>query len=365
MSASLNNEALQETRDLPKLDNSYNSSNIAISSDGIDDVVTLNIDSETIIFVNHVLLCSAIGLFGIVTNAINICVFIKQGLNTSINISLFSIALFDLVKIFAMQSINIVSNPLVIELVGSRMILDAFYLIGGWPAACAHRISLFITVYMTAERCLCVSFPLKIRTWITPRVAFITVSVIILVNVLTLIPEYTAIYIDWVVVPGRNTSTLGLIFTSNRPAMQGLTFIIHAIFLFVGIIVVVSLTLGLVLLIRRKSEWRNRNTTNDKQKYSLSVRDKKMSQLVILLATVLIVCYLPMVILSLVTVFMPDFTPEGKLGLFFLTLWSFGHVFGITNPSVNIFIYYKMSSYFREKFKELFRLVLSSKSITE
>lgn len=309
--------------------------------------------SEIIIFVNHGLLCFFIGLFGIVTNFFNVWVFIKQGLNTSINISLFSIAVFDLIKIVTMQSVNLFSNPLVLHMSDSTISLDAFFLVGGWPAACAHRISMYITWYITAERCLCISVPLKVKNWITPQLTVIVLFFIIASNIVTLIPEYLSMYIDWVFVENLNRTVLGLAFNSNRPTMQGLTAMCHLAFLVVGIIFVISLTITLVLLLRQKSNWRNRNTTtNDKQKQFMSARDQKTCKLIILIATILSICYLPMIILNIVTVTVRDFNQDGKYSKLFSTVWSFGHVFGISNSSANFFIYYSMSSNFRQKLRE-------------
>lgn len=46
--------------------------------------------------VNHVVLIGFICVFGITTNIANIVVFCKQGLNNTMNISLFGIAISDL-----------------------------------------------------------------------------------------------------------------------------------------------------------------------------------------------------------------------------------------------------------------------------
>ncbi|KAH9514478.1 hypothetical protein Btru_025374 [Bulinus truncatus] len=313
-------------------------------------------ESQIIIFVNHFLLCATIGLFGTVFNVINVRVLLKQGLSTSLNICLFFIAVFDLIKILTMQSTNLFSNPFLINMSDSQITLGAFYLIGGWPATCAHRISMFITGYVTAEQCLCISVPLKIKRWATPRRALVAILIIQIANIVSIIPEYSSIYIDWVFLPATNKTVLGLVPNGNRPALRGMVFKIHVAFLVVGIVSVISLASTLVFLLRQKSEWRVRHTVDGRQKQTLSVRDQKTCKLVILMAAVVIVCYLPVVIISLATIAIPEFNADGKLSTLFTTVWSFGHVFGISNSSVNIFIYYNLSSNYRLKFRECFSL---------
>ncbi|CAG5124274.1 unnamed protein product, partial [Candidula unifasciata] len=51
---------------------------------------------EIVEFVNIVCLCGLVSMFGTVANIINLIVFYRQGLNTTINISFFALAVSDL-----------------------------------------------------------------------------------------------------------------------------------------------------------------------------------------------------------------------------------------------------------------------------
>ncbi|CAL1529879.1 unnamed protein product [Lymnaea stagnalis] len=156
--------------------------------------------------VNHVALSSAIGLFGIGANIFNMCVFLKQGLTNSMNISFFAIAISDLCAML---------NPY-IDRVDSPLEFDEMqYLTAGWPNGTAARITCWVTAYITDERCLSIALSLKVKRLVTtPRTSFI-IFLIYLINILSLVPEYASVYFGWNFYPSRNRSLLGLAWLSE------------------------------------------------------------------------------------------------------------------------------------------------------
>uniref|UniRef100_A0A2C9KNU2 G-protein coupled receptors family 1 profile domain-containing protein n=1 Tax=Biomphalaria glabrata TaxID=6526 RepID=A0A2C9KNU2_BIOGL len=309
---------------------------------------------EAIVIINHVVLSSAIGLFGLGANVINMCVFVKQGLNNSMNVSFFATAVSDLCSLATLLWLNVCLNPFIDNLELPVVFTEVQYLSAGWPHGCAARITSWITAYITAERCLSIVFPLKIKQMINAKRTTVIIIIIFVINTLSLVPEYATVYFDWNWYPTKNKTLLGLAFRANRPAAEGLVFTFHASLAIVSFVAVVVFTSALVIRLRSTAEWRKTSTFDPKQTDNTTARDRKTMTMVILVATNLIVCYTPTVSFSIASSLLPDFTVVGKQHNLFHSAWSFAFLFHSINCSINIFFYYKMSSKYRANLKNLF-----------
>ncbi|XP_059177845.1 growth hormone secretagogue receptor type 1-like [Physella acuta] len=306
--------------------------------------------------VNYVILGTVIGLFGIVANIINIIIFYRQGLKTTVNVSLFALAISDLCSLLTLQWFNICVNPLFenADDLFPMMASEVIYLTAGIPHDCFARITCWITVYITAERCLCITFPLKIKQLITPTRTTVIISLIYILMMASFTPEYATAYIGWKYYASKNRTLLGLKFTSHRKQVEGLTFLLYGILGKLSFVAVVFFTVILVVVLRKKTIWRRKSIYGHQNSESISNRDKKTINMIIIIAIILIVCYTPGTILSLVTFFVPDFSIVGNYVNLFFAVWSFGFLFETINSSVNIFLYYKMSSKYRRSFCGMF-----------
>ncbi|CAL1543378.1 unnamed protein product, partial [Lymnaea stagnalis] len=316
----------------------------------LSDAVT-----RVLIIVNHVVLSSIVGILGTIANVINICVFVKQGLTNSMNASLFAMAVSELCSLVTLLWLNVCINPYISVVETSFVFTEILYLTAGWPHGCSARITSWITVYITAERCLSITLPLRIKRLVTPRRSAAILTLIYAVNILTLVPEYSTVYYDWKFYPARNKTMVGLAFRGNRPVTDGLTFAFHAGMSLCAFVCVIVFTSVLVNQLRRTSKWRRKSAPDQQQLGSLSTRDKKAVSLIILVALSLIVCYTPTVSLSVMSICLPGFSVVGKEANLFNAAWSFGFLFHAINSNVNIILYYKMSSKYREKFNQLFK----------
>ncbi|CAL1530685.1 unnamed protein product, partial [Lymnaea stagnalis] len=309
-------------------------------------------DRTIIEVVNYVFLCGIISLFGIVSNVINIVIFFKQGLRTTMNISFFGLAISDLCSLVSLALFSFFLNPLV-ENSDLPIISREFeYLVAGWPYVCFTRTTCLITAFVTAERCLCITCPLKVKQIITPRRAGAAVCATYVIMMLSVVPEYATMYMDWKFYPPRNTTRLGLVFTSNRKSVEGLVFIINASLGALSYLLVVVFTAILIWKLKHNSKWR-KTTSVDRMDWTLS-RDRKAVSMVLLIASILIVCSAPSIVLSIVAYFQPEFSVLGFHSNVFFAMWSFAFFFGSINATVNIFLYYRMSSKYRKSFLELF-----------
>ncbi|XP_059178440.1 neurotensin receptor type 2-like [Physella acuta] len=145
--------------------------------------------------VNFVALSSIVAVFGIVTNIINIVIFYRQGLASStVNISFSGLAVSDLCGLLILALHNLCFNPL-FENAGLPVVTgEVQHLTGGLLHLCCTRITGWITVYITAERCLCIATPLKIKRILTPRRATFIIVFIYFITIMPLAPEYLILY---------------------------------------------------------------------------------------------------------------------------------------------------------------------------
>ncbi|KAK6979619.1 P2Y purinoceptor 8 [Biomphalaria glabrata] len=320
------------------------------------------LDWEMFALVHNGIVCTALGLFGLVANVINILVFFKQGLNNSMNISFFSMSVADIIHILAVEWANVCFNPYIDNLQAPIIFTDLYYFTGGWVNGCACRITLYHMVCITAERCLSIVYPLKIKTMITTRRMVVIIVAVDLMHVLTLVPEYVTVTLTWRFFPSRNRTLLSLGIRDG--SAKGVTFLLHFILAFLGQVLVIIFTAILTLHLKRQTSWRQTVTKEivKKNKKSFSSRDKKSMILVVVIASVLIVCYSPS-ILCLVTFILPEFYVGGKLFPLFRDAWAFAYLFAILNSGINIFIFYNVSSNYKNTFKQFFRCLITVTSV--
>lgn len=307
-----------------------------------------------IVVVVEMFLCGLVSQFGIIANLINMIVFYRQGLNTTINISLFAMAVSDLSCVMLQLWYIICAVPVFVDSGLPLVFSDFQYYTGGIPHQACSKITCLITVYITAERCLCITFPLKIKQIITlQRTTFVIVSIYISPLIFG-IPLYSTAYIDWKFYPGRNRSLLGLSFTPTKGRIEKLVYSFHAISLVASVAAVVVFTSILIRKLRQKAAWRKTANAHAKVSETFSDKDRTTMSMVVLIASILIVCYTPGVISSLITFCEPQFSMGGRFYNMYYILWSFAFLLETANSSVNIFLYLKMSTKYRRTFYNLF-----------
>ncbi|KAK7005228.1 growth hormone secretagogue receptor type 1 [Biomphalaria glabrata] len=316
--------------------------------DNIEHELISNSEKEKWVIANYVVICTGLGLFSLVVNFANLCVFAVQGLKNSINISLFCIAMSDMVRVISVEWMAVCWNLSTNPLNAPVMFNELLYLSAGWPAGCAHNISMLITAYITVERYLCTVLPLTIKKIITPRR---TVAVIISIYIACfayVVPEYAYVYFDWNFYPALNRTMLGLAFRSEFQDLKGLSFLIHAILVVSGLFSVSLFSVLLVAQLKRQTSWRKMHTRSEIQTEALTLRDRKSSVLIAVLAVVMALVDVPLVTLSLVQSFVKDFSAYGRQSNLFHVAWSFVFIGVVFQPSMNFVVCYKMSSKYRQ-----------------
>ncbi|KAK7002780.1 neuropeptides capa receptor [Biomphalaria glabrata] len=315
--------------------------------------------------INHVIVDMCICVFGIVGNFLNIKVFLKQGLRTSVNQSLCAMSLSDLLGLIFQVWHNFCMNPY-LELAGLPVdFLKIQILTAGCPNVAMTRITGWITMYITAERCLSVLLPLRIRQLVTVKRTAVVLVLCYCINLAFYLPLYAGNYLSWRFYPNLNKTMLGVSSWGNADLVDWVMNVSHFYLSVIAFICVVIFTVVLVVSLKRKSRWRRSATSDRDQNEALSSRENKTVGMVIMVAVVLIVCYAPGVTISFVEVFYPDFGISAKQENAYHVIWSFCFVFHSVNASINVIVYYRMSSKYRNTLQEIFPVFKSKAKLDD
>ncbi|XP_012946978.1 uncharacterized protein LOC106014239 [Aplysia californica] len=300
----------------------------------------------------YVAATGTISFSGIIFNIINIIVFLKQGLKDSVNITLFSMAISDTGSLMGLFYVSISFNPWLVNADLPFDPLDLQHLAGGWVHILFARITSWITAFVTFERCLCIALPLKVKNIITPRRTIVVVVSIYLTMLAFVAPVYYSTRLGPKFFPEKNKTMIGLLYVLNGPSIEKVSLALNVLAQFGAFFAVIICTVILVHNLLLKSKWRQSTSSSAKQE-SLSQRDKKVVKIVLLISTIFIFCFFPGAVSFIAMSTVNGFNVNGRYHNIFLLTWSMFKTLQATNSTVNIFIYYNMSSKYKEILDEM------------
>ena len=118
--------------------------------------------------------------------------------------------------------------------------------------------------------------------------------------------------------------------------------------------VVLISTVLLIVRLMQNLEWRNK-AAKQSNKNSGSLKETKAARCVAAICTIFIMCFTPNVALNFTGVVYPEFTPHDPyLGTLMVALYAISTMLQVLSSAVNIFVYYRMSTKYREIFKVMF-----------
>ncbi|CAL1529854.1 unnamed protein product, partial [Lymnaea stagnalis] len=283
-------------------------------------------------------------LFGIFGNLINISVFVKQGLARSINASFFAMAVTDLLEVIAQIWHNFCLNPYLAQLDSVIDFGAIKYLTAATPGVLLVRITGWIAVFITAERCMSIAVPLKIKQIVTPRRTAATLVFIYVMNFAGIVPLYNAAYFSWTFDPVRNRTKVGISFRHNVDEMTSWISSYYSGMTIIAFVSVIIFTNILVLALKQKSKWRRKSAAQASQPETMSSKERKTVHTVIVVATVLIVCYTPGIFFNIATSLSDVFSLSGRQINVIQAAWSFAFLLHSVNSSITVLLYYTTSS---------------------
>ncbi|KAH9514950.1 hypothetical protein Btru_021505 [Bulinus truncatus] len=174
--------------------------NISLPSaiDWVKVVLISNSFLSTFTTVVDTWLSLVLSTFGVISNIITLVVFTKLGFKDTVNITMTSITLWDLVRVLC-GSLHRLYGPMsvVSEALGTSWqnitLTNIVYL-----HIVAGNISYVIGGYVALERCLCVIAPFKVRTIITPKITTIVCWAISICVFASQLPIFLVFEYKWV-----------------------------------------------------------------------------------------------------------------------------------------------------------------------
>ncbi|KAK6976086.1 G-protein coupled receptor [Biomphalaria glabrata] len=318
----------------------------------ISDEVT-----ELVRLICYVIISPIVSVLGILTNMVNSWIYYKHGLSESVNISFLTLAFTDLAGLICCIWYGIGMSPLLATRTDlSFDSMDVTYITGAFPRVFFTKVTCWITVYISLERCFCIVAPLHVRTMITPKRTIFILAVLYAAGAIVNFPVLYlgGLFLFWKTDFLHNRTFLGLGYRDDYFSVNSVTTSVNAITFLTSFIVIVVTTIALTVALQRKSKWRqNSSKSTVKDARNLSKRDTTLSKTIVLLSAVLIVSYLPYTTNCVLMSRLDGFQLYGKYNNFFIVMWSFSWMFETLNSTTSIFIYYNISTKYKETFKHL------------
>ncbi|XP_059147810.1 neuropeptide receptor 22-like [Physella acuta] len=315
-----------------------------------DSQLLINDEVESVFnLLNNATLLFIITFCGVVFNVINIIVFIKMGFSDSVNMSLLGLSVADLWASAILLVCSVCNNPVHAHQYG---VIGVFL---GWPHITMVRVSSWLTVFITFERYLCVAFPLKVKSIITPSRTRSFIIIVFIIFTVASIPPLSGMRLEWVVLDEEtNESGLSFYFTPGGKEIENASFTFSNVSLLSSFPCVIVFTFLIVVKLEEKSKWR-KQTSSMAQKDTTSARDTKVVKMIILISGIFIFCYMPAVTSIAGALAYAEYNATGRLKNFFIVCWSFVFCLEATNATVTMFVYLKMSTKYRSVFLSIFR----------
>ncbi|RUS74383.1 hypothetical protein EGW08_017864 [Elysia chlorotica] len=291
---------------------------------------------DMFLIVNDFALGCSISLLGVFTNTANIIVYYKMGLSESSNINFLALSVTDFFVSIITFFMKFMYNPVLREL--STGPITTIVSTSLSPASlCAVGGSAMMTALISTERCLCVVFPLKVKTFLTPRRVLYLVFTIVAYMVAFLL----VFFID-----------IGAPFTEHIEKQGFYFFYLYAVPSATCFFIVVITTSFLVVRLRKNSKWRKEISSQSERS---SDKENKLVKTIIAVCTIFIVCFFPNVLNLFVQIIHPSYRHlDPYLGSLILIMFTISGLFHSISSSINIFFYYRMSSKFKRVFTETF-----------
>lgn len=195
---------------------------------------------------------------------------------------------------------------------------------------------------------------LKVNDIVTPKRVCVATTVIFGVFTMSGCPMYFVYNLGNKFFPERNKTLIGIVYVGDRDSFDTVYYPVNFFVVpFSAFIVIFVCTLILVIELNNKVKWRQSSSVSSKAD-NLTSSNKRVVKMVIMISALFIICFLSNSIMSVAMAIVPELSIDGKFSNLLTLLGGVGFILESINSSANIFIYYHMSSKFRDTFLQLF-----------
>ncbi|XP_059168464.1 galanin receptor 2b-like [Physella acuta] len=303
----------------------------------------------------NLLICAeVIGLLGILANFITISVFAKQGYDDSVNITLTALAVSDIGSLVTLQIYNVLMSPWLSQLDLPFVQVDLVSLASFYPHNYFVRVGGFITAFASFERCLCVLIPLKVKRVITKKVSVYVNLLIFLIMLLDLVPAYYVVYLDWIYVPELNRTLLMAAFHEDPNVVFDYSYIVTDLFIpYITFGIIIVCTCVVVVKLKSRAMWRSSvSVVKDK---TIPGKEKKLVLMLVVVSVIFTVCLMPQSAILTAVGLVDELGVRGRNFDVALVCYSIAYLFESVSSSINLIVYYRMSTKFRYTLFDIFK----------
>uniref|UniRef100_A0A2C9L3U1 G-protein coupled receptors family 1 profile domain-containing protein n=1 Tax=Biomphalaria glabrata TaxID=6526 RepID=A0A2C9L3U1_BIOGL len=342
----------------------------------IEETKSWYISDELMEYLDLSLTVTVHGIFsvaGVMSNIVNVVIFVKLGLKDSMSIGLLTLSLTDL-AVTALQLASSLSY--MVKLIYESSPLDP-WLFGGyffsWSRYVAYLISCWITTVISVERCFCVVYPFTVRQMFTRSRCVAVLLAICVTHVGVHLPVFIYAKLEWVEqsppqfvgndtwVSGRCVFTV--IFNKDSAMWEILSDMIAGISLSViSQLILIICTVWMIYSLKASSKIRQQSEIghgNDSLKASkegktevLSNKERRLVKVVLFMAINLSACNIP----RFVTIAVHHILPGMNLGAYQnldTLFWEISYLFGTICCTTNTLVYYTLNTKYRSLLKQM------------
>ncbi|RUS88440.1 hypothetical protein EGW08_003777 [Elysia chlorotica] len=295
-----------------------------------------------------------ISFFGILTNITNILVFYKMGFSSPSNLSLFCLAISDLLCLCYILIVSFGNHPL-FAYVDVAFSLPDVTRTGANVYWASAAIGAWITAVITVERSCCVAFPMKVNRIFSQKSIAALIGSMVIYQIASGLPRSFGIVLQWGVSPKTNKTLITFV-TSNPRLIITSYLASYSIPVLTSFFVVVLGTVFLITKLKQNSQLRvSLKGLQNNQANKLSDKELRLVRTMVFICIIFIVGSTPGILMSVATnVHPPLNTDDPYLGFLCMACFDISVIFISVHSSVNIFVYLRMGSNYRRTFSEIF-----------
>lgn len=187
----------------------------------------------------------------------------------------------------------------------------------------------------------------------TKRVSVVVISVYVIM-VSTSTPVYVVTRLGNRFYPDKNKTLIGLMYSESRASVEKASYIVNNILIpFSAFLIIIFGTVTLVVSLQKKAKWRSK-AGGSFQVDKVSHRNHRVSKMVLIISAIFIACFFPFGLIFVAMSVEPELSITGRHKHVLIIVGGLGLVLESINSAGNIFIYFKMSSNYRDTFRQIF-----------
>ena len=308
------------------------------------------------------------GVGGIIGNVLTVLVYFRLGVKQTIHMSFVALAVSDLGCVLTTIWFGICYTPIMQAALARWRLktdIDLFVVFtSAWPHFGFSRTTALLTAWVSLERCLCVRFPIKVKTIITPAVTKAVLAVIYVIGLCPVTLVYISLKYETSFDPADNLTAVHLYINDRglNAANRFAFYLYGVVYPLFSWVVVLICAVFLVTKLRKTSKWRHTNTgttpgtarLSGAVQRNMSQKETRVTRTVSMIACLFIFCSLPIsVTVSGAVIWREEFSLFGSQRILFQINGFVSFFFSELNSSINIVVYAVSGGKFRSSLYQL------------